>query len=496
MKLHELASILRMSWIQGDRDIEITGIQFDSRRVKAGDLFICVPGLLSDGHDYAHQAVQLGAVALVTQRILDIPVGQLIVKDARYAMAMIATYFYDHPSLKMKVIGVTGTNGKTTTTYLIEHILRESSFRTGLMGTIQMKIGSTTQDMSRTTLESIDLHYYFQQMVEQHTDYCIMEVSSHALDLGRVKGVRFRSSVFTNLTQDHLDYHLTMENYKAAKGLLFSRLDNGFIGDPDERQYAILNKDDPASADYAHMTAAQVVTYGVHPDCDVRAEDIHVTAKGTQFQLHTFAGSTQIQMKLVGKFNVYNALGAIAATLIEGISLQHIKQSLEQVLPVRGRMEMVSEPHHPFLVLVDYAHTPDGLDNALSTLCEFAEADVITVFGCGGDRDKLKRPLMAKIVASYSQYVIVTSDNPRTEQPLQIIDDIVAGFQEIDFPQSHYELMEDRQQAIHKAIGIAKAGDIVFIAGKGHETYQEIMGVQFDFDDRLMAQDALRSKRL
>ncbi|MFD0692751.1 UDP-N-acetylmuramoyl-L-alanyl-D-glutamate--2,6-diaminopimelate ligase [Paenibacillus sp. GCM10027628] len=493
MKLKELASALLITHIQGESDTEITGIEADSRRVKQGDLFLCIPGLAVDGHDFAPRAVESGASALVVERVLDLPVPQLVVKDARYAMAVLSAHFYGYPSEKMKIIGITGTNGKTTSTYLIEKILRDQGFTTGLMGTIQMKIGDTYTDMERTTQEALDLQRSFNQMKEAGTDYCVMEVSSHALELGRVKGIHFRSGIFTNLSQDHLDYHKTMDAYQSAKGLLFSRLGNGFSGDPQKRQYAILNADDPASEAFEKLTAAQVITYGIDNECDVRAKDIRITAQGTEFRLVSFAGEAQFRMKLVGKFNVYNTLGAIASTLAEGVALEQIRNSLESVAVVDGRMEVVNEGQD-FLVLVDYAHTPDGLENALSTIRDFAEGKIYTVFGCGGDRDRKKRPLMGKVTAKYSDYLYVTSDNPRTEQPDAILQDIVPGIEEAGFPSEKFRLIVDRKQAIQKAIEEAGPGDVVLIAGKGHETYQDIMGVKHDFDDRLVAKTAIRGR--
>ncbi|SDM90489.1 UDP-N-acetylmuramoylalanyl-D-glutamate--2,6-diaminopimelate ligase [Paenibacillus sp. yr247] len=493
MKLQELASALLITHIHGDADTEITGIEADSRKIKSGDLFLCIPGLTADGHDYAPKAIALGASALVTERVLDLPITQLVVKDARYAMAALSAHFFGYPSKELKLIGITGTNGKTTSTYLIEKILRDQGFITGLMGTIQMKIGDTYTEMERTTQESVDLQRSFRKMCDQKTDYCIMEVSSHALELGRVKGIHFRSGIFTNLTQDHLDYHKTLEAYETAKGLLFSRLGNGFSANPKDHQYAILNVDDAAAQTFKKLTAAQVITYGIENECDVRATNIRITAQGTEFQLISFAGEAFFQMKLVGKFNVYNALGAIAAALAEGVPLEAIRNSLESVTFVDGRMEVVNEGQD-YLVLVDYAHTPDGLENALSTVREFAEGKVITVFGCGGDRDRTKRPLMGKVTAKYSDYLFVTSDNPRTENPDSILNDIVPGLVEVNYPEKKYELIVDRKKAIQKAIEGAGPKDVILIAGKGHETYQDIMGVKHDFDDRLVAKAAIRGR--
>jgi UDP-N-acetylmuramoyl-L-alanyl-D-glutamate--2,6-diaminopimelate ligase len=493
MQLRELASLLTISHIAGEQDTTITGVQTDSRKVKPGDLFICIPGYVADGHDFAPKAVEQGAVALVVERLLDLAVPQLVVKDARYAMAVIASHFFGYPSNEMKVIGVTGTNGKTTTTYLIEKIIADRGFQTGLMGTIRTKIGAEFFEAERTTVEALEVQRNFRKMREAGTDYCIMEVSSHALELGRVKGVNFRTAIFTNLTQDHLEFHKTMDAYKAAKGLLFSRMGNSFSADPAERKFAVLNADDPASDTYRRMTSAQVITYGIENECDVRASEIRITAEGTEFLVTSFAGRERFRMKLVGKFNVYNALGAIAAGLAEGFSLEQIRHSLEAVKAIDGRMETV-DAGQDFLVLVDYAHTPDGLENALSTIREFAEGQVFCVFGCGGDRDRTKRPLMGKVTAKYSDYLFVTSDNPRTENPEAILQDIVPGIREAGFPEEKVELIVDRKAAIQKAIDRAGPKDVVLIAGKGHETYQEIMGIKHDFDDRLVAEAAIRSR--
>lgn len=494
MKLQELASVLLITHTHGNADTEITGIEADSRKIKPGNLFLCIPGLTTDGHDYAPKAIALGASALVTERVLDVSVPQLVVKDARYAMAALSAHFYGYPSKDMKLIGITGTNGKTTTTYLLEKIISDQGFKTGLMGNIHIKIGELYEENKATnTQESLELQRILRKMADARVQYCVMETSSHGLEMGRVKGIQFRSGIFTNLTQDHLDYHKTMEAYAAAKGLLFSRLGNGFSGDPQERQYAILNSDDSASELFTRLTAAQVLTYGIEQPCDVRAADIRITAKGTSFQLVSFAGNAQFEMKLVGKFNVYNALAAITAALAEGISLEAIKNSLESIAVVDGRMEVVDEGQD-YLVLVDYAHTPDGLENALSTVREFAEGRIITVFGCGGDRDRTKRPVMGKVTAAYSDYLYVTSDNPRTENPDAILLDIVPGLQEANFPENRYELIADRKKAIQKAIEGAGPKDVILIAGKGHETYQDIMGVKHDFDDRLVAKAAIKGR--
>lgn len=492
MLLKDLATYIIGSEIRGDAGTECRGISIDSRKISPGDLFICLPGHTVDGHDYAKKAAEAGAAALVVQHWLDdVSLPQLKVKDSRVAMAVLGNVFFDFPSSRMKVIGVTGTNGKTTTTYLIERILLDQGKSAGLIGTIQRRFAGQTFPMSGTTPESLDLQRYLHEMIEADTDYCVMEVSSHALDQGRVKGTKFRTAVFTNLTQDHLDYHKSMEEYRAAKGLLFSRLGNTYASSPEERSYAVLNADDPASAYFAKQTAAEIVTYGVDQEADVRASNIRITAKGTTFHADTFLGNIDITLKMVGKFNVYNALAAMTVALLEGVSLQDIKSSLEAVPGVDGRVEAVDEGQS-FAVIVDYAHTPDGLENVLNAVNEFAKGRVICVFGCGGDRDRTKRPIMGKIAARLSGYVIVTSDNPRTEDPELILKDIEAGLEEDGVPQERYEFIVDRREAIEKAIEMASPEDVVLIAGKGHETYQLIGKEVHDFDDRIVAKEAIR----
>ncbi|MEF2964674.1 UDP-N-acetylmuramoyl-L-alanyl-D-glutamate--2,6-diaminopimelate ligase [Paenibacillus sp. M1] len=493
MLLKDLATYIIASEIRGNSETDCKDISIDSRKIAPGDLFVCLPGHTVDGHDFAGKAAEQGAAALVVERWLDdVSLPQLKVKDSRLAMAVLGNAFFGSPSSRLQVIGVTGTNGKTTTTYLIERILEDQGKKTGLIGTIQRRYAGRTFPMSGTTPESLDLQRYLHEMDAADMAYCVMEVSSHALEQGRVKGTRFRTAVFTNLTQDHLDYHHTMEEYRAAKGLLFSRLGNTYEGDPTQRSYAVLNADDPASAYFAKQTAAEIVTYGVEHEADVRASGISVTAKGTSFHVDTFRGSADIALRMVGKFNVYNALAAISAALLENIPLADIKSSLESIKGVEGRVEAVDEGQD-FAVVVDYAHTPDGLENVLNTVNEFAEGRVITVFGCGGDRDRTKRPIMGKIAARLSGHVIVTSDNPRTEDPELILKDIEAGLTEDGVPAERYEMIVDRREAIQKAIEMASPGDVVLIAGKGHETYQLIGKEVHDFDDRVVAKEAIRS---
>lgn len=487
MKLNDLAQLLQKRTVVGDGDIEITGLQTDSRLVQPGDVFLCLVGATVDGHDYIAKALELGAAALVVQKPIALSIPHMVVPDTRFAMAVFADDFYQHPSRDLNVIGITGTNGKTTTAYLVDTLLRHAGHRADLMGTIAMRIGDEVIPAKNTTQEALELHRNLRRMADGGAKYAVMEVSSHALVLGRDKGVRYKTAVFTNLTQDHLDFHKTMDEYKAAKGLLFARLGNTYASE--DSPVAILNADDPASADYAALTSAEVITYGIDHAADVRATEVRVHSSGTSMKVQTYVGEQSFELKLVGKFNVYNALAAIAVGLVEGLSLAQMAACLQEVAGVNGRFEPVVAGQ-PFLVIVDYAHTPDSLENVLQTIQGFADGRIITVFGCGGDRDRTKRPLMGAIASRMSDITIVTSDNPRTEMPKAILDEIVTGIVE----HAEYEVIENRADAIQKAIEIARPHDVVLIAGKGHETYQEIHGVRTDFDDREVAKSAIRGK--
>lgn len=492
MKLKELSALLVLSHMIGDEETDFQGIEIDSRRVKQGDLFICLSGQRYDGHDFAAMAVEQGAVALVVERRLPLAVPMLVVADSRHALAVIANHYYDYPSHELQLIGVTGTNGKTTTTFVLEQVLRDHGYETGLMGTIQMKIGSHTYEVLNTTQGALELQRHLRQMKDAGAQYCIMEVSSHALPMGRVKGCRFRTVIFTNLSQDHLDYHKTMEQYAAAKGLLFSRMGNVFYAARQHHQYAVLNADDDMAQRYAELTAAQVVTYGIEREAHVRAERIALNARGTSFHVKTFRGALDLQLQLVGKFSVYNVLAALTAALLEGVPLVHIKQSVERLQGIAGRFEVI-DAGQSFATIVDYAHTPDSLKNVLQTIREFATGSVICVFGCGGDRDRTKRPQMGQIAAQLCDRLIITSDNARSEDPWSILLDIEHGIKLAGMPKEKYDLIVDRQKAIEFAIEKAQPNDVILIAGKGHETYQEIQGVKYDFDDRVVAKNAIRS---
>jgi len=491
MRLFDITKLLISARLIGDGNVSFDGMDNDSRTIAAGMLYICVRGYAVDGHQFVDEAVEKGAAAVVTERELNCTVPQIVVKDSVHAMAVIASDLYGRPSEAMKLIGVTGTNGKTTTTYLIERLLTAHNKKTGVIGTIEMRYANRSYPMQRTTPHALVLQRCLKEMRDEGVQYCAMEVSSHALEQGRVIGCQFRTAVFTNLSQDHLDFHETMEKYRDAKGLFFSRLGNSISKHAKQRSFAVLNADDEASHQYSRLTASEVVTYGIENKADVQASELDMNDHGTTFKLHSFKGNTVIHLPLAGKFNVYNALAAITAALIEGVSLATIKKSLGQIEGVPGRVERIDEGQQ-FAVLVDYAHTPDGLKNVLEAVHEFATGKVITVFGCGGDRDRKKRPLMGKIAASYSDAVFITSDNPRSENPMDIMKDIEIGCKEAGLSNQQYKLVVDRKEAIKIAVEMASPSDVVLIAGKGHETYQLINGISYPFDDRLAAKEAIR----
>lgn len=493
--LSQLQKVLLKCQTCNFSDVDIQSVTADSRTASPGSLFIALPGYTVDGHDFAQQAVQRGAVALLVERRLPLAVPQLVVPDSRLASAMVADVFYGHPSRELRMIGVTGTNGKTTTTYLIERLLTQAGFSTGLLGTIEKRIAGRKAEVVNTTPEAVELQASLHEMLLANCQYGIMEVSSHALELRRVAGTKYHIAIFTNLTQDHLDFHGTMENYRAAKGKLFSRLGNTYGDDRAASSYAVLNADDDASEYLQAQTVCECVTYGIEQDADIRALDVSVRPEGVQFHLETFAGNSDVKLQLTGRFNVYNALAAVATGLIEGIPLANIVHSLEGVPGVPGRLEQV-RAGQPFTVLVDYSHTPDSLLNALATIQEFSTGQILTVVGCGGDRDKAKRPLMAQVAADYSNVTVLTSDNPRTEDPEDILDDMERGLAAYGLkPGHHYERITDRREAIKRAVSLAGPGDVILIAGKGHETYQIVGRTKFHFDDREVAAEEIQHIR-
>ena len=487
MKLHTLLHSIAPFLQEGDfENPEIHSIENNSQKVTSGALFVCIKGYSVDGHDYAEAAVGKGAVAVLAEKELSLNVPVVIVKDTKRAMAILSDFFYAHPTQKLRLIGITGTNGKTTTSHLIERIFADNGEKTGLIGTMYSKIAEQIYETKNTTPESLTLQKTFKRMVDEQVSTAVMEVSSHALIEGRVHGCDYDIAVFTNLSQDHLDFHKTMEAYRDAKGLLFSQLGNVYGGQ--NPKYAVFNADDETYERYKEMTAARVITYGIDQEADFRAKNITMTAKGTAFDLQSPFGNHHVEMKLIGKFNVYNVLASIAATTVSKVPIQQAINSIEEINGVSGRFEPVNAGQD-FSVIVDYAHTPDSLENVLKTVQQFAKKRIFVVVGCGGDRDRSKRPLMAKIACQLATDPIFTSDNPRSEDPLQILQDMEAGARG-----QNYQSIIDRKKAIQYAINEASVGDVILIAGKGHETYQLIGKEILDFDDRIVAKRAIEER--
>ncbi|WAH35537.1 UDP-N-acetylmuramoyl-L-alanyl-D-glutamate--2,6-diaminopimelate ligase [Alicyclobacillus dauci] len=488
MRLSELLQPLFSYQIYGSDDPDVLAIEADSRRVTPGTLFVAVPGHTVDGHDFAQAAVSSGAVALLVERQLpELPVAQVVVEDCRRVSAILADVLYGHPSSQLRTIGVTGTNGKTTVTHIIRHILCTAGKRVGLLGTVGGRIGDEAFPLANTTPEAVDVHGYLKKMVDSDCTYAVMEVSSHALVERRVAGVAYGIGVFTNLTQDHLDFHGTMENYAHAKALLFARLGNTYGNTRHENAYAVVNVDDSYASYMIEASVAQTLTYGLSEQAHVRAVSVKLDHTGVRMTVLTPLGDIDVHTGLIGRFNVYNVLAAVSVGIIEGIPLESIATALASYSGVPGRCERV-DAGQPFGIFVDYAHTPDGIENVLSSVREFAKGKVISVVGCGGDRDKTKRPIMAAKALQLSDYAILTSDNPRTEDPNAILDDMEAGVVGLT---GQYERIVDRREAIQAAIARASAGDVVVIAGKGHEDYQIIGKSKIHFDDREEARAAV-----
>ncbi len=469
--------------IPSERATAVGGVAYDSRVVRPGDLFCCVPGRVTDGHEFAAEAVAAGAVALCVEHPLDLRVPQVVVSDVRKAMARIAATIFGDPGDRLLLLGVTGTNGKTTSSYLLEAILRADGHSTGLIGTVETRIAGARRPGVRTTPESVDLQALLAEMIAARVDAVAMEVTSHALALSRTEGLRFQAAAFTNLSQDHLDFHTGMEDYFHAKRSLFT-------GSLAER--GAVNVDDPYGRQLVAAASVPCMGFGLSPEADVRATDVSLHPTGTNFTIVTPKGDIEITSGLVGAFNVYNSLAAAATSLQAGIALDAIERGLRSVAAVPGRFESI-DAGQPFSVIVDYAHTPDSLDNVLGAargLAERSGGKVVSIFGCGGDRDRGKRPLMGAIAARSSDYVIVTSDNPRSEDPRSIIDEILAGVIG-ESPAGPDEVHVDRRDAIAAGIAVACPGDVVVIAGKGHEPGQEFADRTVPFDDREVAREAL-----
>ena len=489
--LKDIISTLDVQQVQGDQNVSIQDITADSRAVKPNSLFIALDGATVDGHNYIDKAVAAGAVAVIVSKPVTVPddVCVITVSDTRQAMMVCVPYFFDYPANRMRMVGVTGTNGKTTTTHMIRHILKAQGHKVGVIGTVHIMIGDTSYPIHNTTPDVVDLQHILHQMVQENVEYCVMEVSSHALALGRVSGVEFDTAVFTNLTQDHLDFHKTFENYLAAKCKLFEQVSAS--NQVKDNKGAVINIDDSYGHRVMEKTTAPTITYSTLGKGTLNASDVHMSTKNSQYTVNYKGESYPVSMNTTGLFNVYNTLAAIGACLQEGISMEAIDTALKTFSSVPGRFELIEEGQD-FAVVVDYAHTPDGLQNILETAKAIKENRIIIVFGCGGDRDATKRPIMGRIAAEYGDKIYVTSDNPRTEDPVQIVKDVEVGVKEALRDGTSYEVIVDRREAINHAIHDAKAGDIVIIAGKGHENYQILKNETIHFDDREEARKALK----
>ena len=471
MKLKQLLEGLEVLELHADPEMEIMDVCHDSRKVGQGSLFVAISGFAVDGHKFIPMAREKGAAAVVCEHA-PAEGSYVLVRDSRLALALLGANWFDHPADKMTMIGITGTNGKTTSTYLLKHILEKTQgAKVGLVGTIQNMIGDEVLETERTTPESFELQELFRKMLDAGCSHVIMEVSSHALVLNRVAGIRFKTGLFTNLTQDHLDFHKTMEEYRKAKSLLFSVCDCG-----------VINADDPAAPAMLAEAKCPVLTYSAgKTTADLVAKDICLQARMVEFIASYGNEVEKIRLHIPGTFSVYNALGVCGMALSLGISLSQIADALDTAGGVRGRAEVVPTPGKDYTVLVDYSHTPDSLENILRTAREFCEGKLVAVFGCGGDRDPIKRPIMGRVGGELADFVVVTSDNPRTEDPWKIVAQVEAGVKETD---TSYIVIENRREAIRWAMDHAGKGDVIILAGKGHETYQEIGHEKFHLDDR------------
>ena len=493
MRLRECTDVLNGVTMQGSLDREITGLADDSRQVSPGGLFVAVKGTQSDGHCFLAQAVAAGAGAIVVETgrvsgetLASIGVPVIQVDDSRRALGLLASRFHGGPSRRLRMIGVTGTNGKTTTTYLCKSILEAAGVRVGLIGTVVYLFGEERVAATHTTPGALELQGLLRRMVDAGMQAVVMEISSHALALDRTAGCQFGTAVFTNLTQDHLDFHADMEDYFRAKLRLFTALD------PEAR--AIVNGDDPYGGRVVEATRARVWSYAIDRPADLRAEDVQISLNGVRFTARTPAGSVALRSPLVGRHNVHNILAAVGVGLAQGVPRETIAVGVAALKNVPGRFEQV-DAGQPFTVVVDYAHTEDALDRLLTTAQTVRTGRIITVFGCGGDRDRGKRPKMGRVAARFSDVVVVTSDNPRTEDPDAVIREILPGVEAglREAGRGRYLVQTDRRAAITEAIRLAQPGDLVLIAGKGHEDYQIIGKEKHPFDDRVVAREAIEA---
>lgn len=483
MKLSELLANITYQKVFQLKEVEIENVQTDSRKCLSNDVFVCLQGEHVDGHDFINKAVENGTkVVIIEKEVEEIPnVTYIFVPSTYRALAQISSVLYNFPSKKMKVIGVTGTNGKTSVTQFLNQIYRLKGYKTGLLGTIHIDIDGEIVPTNNTTPFAHDLQRTLFEMEQKGVSHVFMEVSSHGLAMGRVWGCEFTHGVFTNLSQDHLDYHKTMEEYKRAKGILFTSLGNDF------NKTAVLNADDEVFDDYCSVTGCNILSYGIRKNADLKASNIS-SENGLSFTLTYKQKEYKVQTKLAGDFHVYNLMAAMSICLLEGWTLEEIIDLVSSLEPVKGRMENI-ECGQDFQVIVDYAHTPDGLENALRSVRGFAKGRIITLIGCGGNRDKTKRPIMAKVAEDYSDFVYLTSDNPRKEDPEEILRDMEVGMTKKD-----YSIVINRAEAIEQAIHEAKTGDVILIAGKGHEDYQIIGETKNHFSDKEEAEKGIRKR--
>ena len=470
MKLNELLQDISVLAWNANPELEISDISYDSRNTKPGELFVAVTGFESDGHRFIGSAVEKGAAAILCERAPDCEIPYVLVENTRLALALAACRYFRNPAADMQVIGVTGTNGKTTTTMLVKHMLEQQcGAKVGLIGTNQNMIGDSVLETERTTPESYELQKLFREMVDAGCSHCVMEVSSHSLELDRVAGVPFAVGVFTNLTQDHLDFHKTMENYALAKAKLFGRC-----------RSCSINLDDEWAEVMLRAAACPTMTYSAKVDADLYADQIRLSADGVQF-IACYQGETAaVRMQIPGKFSVSNALSVITVGLQLGLTLQECADALATATGVKGRVEVVPT-YSDYTILIDYAHTPDALENVLKSMKEVAEGRVVVLFGCGGDRDRTKRPIMGKIASDLADFVIVTSDNPRTEDPSAIVAEVASSIPADGVP---HIIIEDREEAIAWAMQNHQPNDLIILAGKGHETYQIIGKTKRHMDER------------
>lgn len=481
MTLKELLAGLDILSSSADLNTDVHEVQYDSRLVEPGDLFIAVPGAAADGHKFIPMAREKGAACVLCEKIPEGDVPFVQVADTRRALAVVGGNRFDHPARELTMIGITGTSGKTTSTYLIKSILEQKAgAKVGLIGTIQNMIGDRVLHTERTTPESFELQRLLREMSDAGCTHVVMEVSSHAISLERIGGIHFDVAAFTNLTEDHLDFHKTMDAYCEAKAELFRRC-----------RLAVVNVDDSYSDRILAAAACPVLTTGVHRPADLRGEDLELLAQGIRFTAVSGEERAAVSLPIPGKFTVYNALTVMGIAKQLGISLTDCAAALKTASGVKGRVEVVPTPGKPYSILIDYAHTPDGLENVLSSVKDFCKGRVIAVFGCGGDRDPMKRPIMGHIGVKLSDFAVITSDNPRTEDPMAIIEDILTGVKQED---GEYIVIEDRRAAIRYAMDIGKKDDIIILAGKGHETYQDIGGVKRHLDEREEVAAHLREK--